>query len=342
MGSHQPPLQERDDSVHVGQEIALALPTSREDRDRVFVPHRFEPVVPCPPVGSYPAASFHRIMDEGAQTGSRSVANPSQPNPSDSLLDLFRRHGDQRLPAGRRPARTPLFQTSQIGFVHFHQALQAFPTRTNHGPPEFVQPRPRRPVTPQAQDPLDSQRTGTIFLAGHVPHGSKPQRQRKTAVLKDRPGRDRGLAPTSAAQPEPPAHHPSFLASAAGAYEAVRPAKSTQIRATSLVRAEACFEVHQGVRVVLHAATHYGLREVESSTYPSRNKQAVYPNVGSCRARSVPRLWINVSVAPVPAVMPGHESRLVGAVYRAGREAVAEGAEAVVRFMTRAASSIRQ
>jgi len=64
---------------------------------------------------------------------------------------------------------------------------------THHRSAQLVQPRPRRAVTAQSQQPLQPQRAGSCFLACDIPNCSKPQHQRLTSILKDRPRQQRDL-----------------------------------------------------------------------------------------------------------------------------------------------------
>src|ERR1035437_2687885 len=69
------------------------------------------------------------------------------------------------------------------GLVHFHPAREPITTGSDHRAPQFMQPRPGRPITAQSKDPLQIQRAGAVLLAGHIPHRPKPDRQRLPRVL---------------------------------------------------------------------------------------------------------------------------------------------------------------
>jgi len=242
--------------MHMRQELIRSLLASREDGDLVSVSHCGEPGVAHPAIRSHLTAGLHRILHKGAQAGRGGVTNPSQANPADPPSDLLRRDRDQSLLPLAWPTALALLETTQVGFVHLHETAEPFATGADHRSTELVQPRPRRLVTAQAQDTLDTQGTGPILLARYGPHRSKPQRQRKVAALKYGPRRHRDLAPTLAAQPKPPTHRPRLSTSTAGADKAIGPTKLTQVRPTGLVGGKAGFELGQGSRVVLHDTLH--------------------------------------------------------------------------------------
>ena len=144
----------------------------------------------------------------------------------------------------------------------------------------------------QPQNPLNAQGADSILLAGHKPHCTKPQRQRKVAGLEYGSCRHRDLTPTLAAQPKPPGHRPCLPTAAARAYEAIRPTKLTQVSTTSFVRPEAGLELRQRAGIVLHGAAHYGLRQVESRGYPISH---ILPSSIGCIASGKLHEYINLS-----------------------------------------------
>src|SRR5271157_108580 len=85
-----------------------------------------------------------------------SLGSRPQANAAKALrLPYLYRHADQNLvgAALAAPHWHWVFSISDgdIGFIHFHDTLQAFAPRTHHGAPESVQHHPRGLITAQAQ-----------------------------------------------------------------------------------------------------------------------------------------------------------------------------------------------
>src|SRR5882724_3789437 len=68
---------------------------------------------------------------------------------------------------------------------HFNDPTQPLATRPHHGLSKFMEHQPGCSVAAQAKNPLQAQGTDAVFLAGHVPHGSKPSPHRQVSVLED-------------------------------------------------------------------------------------------------------------------------------------------------------------
>src|SRR6267142_2312694 len=64
-------------------------------------------------------------------------------------------------------------------------------------------------VAAQAENPLQSQGTDAVFLAGHTPHGSKPSPHRQVSVLEDSSYQYGNLPTAFRTKPETTSHLPS-------------------------------------------------------------------------------------------------------------------------------------
>lgn len=109
-----------------------------------------------------------------------------------------------------------------MDFISFHNALQPIPPRANHRPAQLVQPVPRGVVAAQAQQPLQAQCAGPVFLVGHMPHRLEPKPQSQIGVREQRSRSDRGLMLAAAAVVKRPRGYASLAPLAAGTDKALR------------------------------------------------------------------------------------------------------------------------
>src|ERR1019366_1313188 len=116
----------------------------------------------------------------------------------------------------------------------------------------------------------------SIFLTGHPPHGTKPDRQRGSRILKNRPRRHRDLMPATGTLPASRSQRPRFGLAAARTAKPFWPAQAEQIVPAVLLAAESSFEFRQCPRIVLlqlfHKPPHYLLWLPESSGYPKKTE----------------------------------------------------------------------
>ena len=214
------------------------------------VPQRPQTTVPRPSVGLHHAAGLNVILNKGMETGTRCVLNATQSGSSTFAAIFLHGNHDQRLLSGF-PALAPLFQGAPIRLIHLNLPVQSISSRANHGSPQLVQPSPSRPVTAQAQYPLQAQSASAVLLARHPPHGTEPCAQRLMGVLKHRPSRHRSLVlaictdqQARLAGPVPPPMTPWTI-------KAVRPPKLEQILPALFNRAEHLLEFGQRFRIML-------------------------------------------------------------------------------------------
>jgi hypothetical protein len=188
----------------------------------MFVALAWQRKVAQPPVSADHAARFDGLLHKGHQTFCRGVRNTLHPNPPDARLILSRCNDDQRF-VDRLPSANTFFQPAQIRFVHLDPAGESIASRTHHRAPQFMQPSPGRFVAPQAQNSLESHRAGSSLLAGDPPCRSKPKCQRLARILKNRPGRDRGLVTTIGALQQHTTQLPGLPSGTTWATETLRP-----------------------------------------------------------------------------------------------------------------------
>jgi hypothetical protein len=274
MGSQQPPFQKARDTVTGRQQILTDL-RGATNHD-VPISLRFQLIVAAPAVSPDLAPRYDHAFQGWNQRSSGGVGNMTHTDPPDLLTRLkLDRQQHQGLPLCS-PTPFPRLFAAHIALVGFHETGQAITSRTHHGPPQLLQPCPRRLVTTQPQESLDRQSAGPVLLVGDLPHRPKPQRQGKSAAIKDRSRRHGRLPPTPPAKPQPTAHPPRARATTSGTAKAIRPSQSLQILPARLFCRKSSLKLHQRPRIRFHIRLDYPLWLVESNGYP--NYQLPSPN----------------------------------------------------------------
>ena len=99
-----------------------------------------------------PAARGDGLLDKRLETVGRGVGDPPHADPADPLTGFLDCDRNQGLLFG---LSTPdaLLEATQIRLVDFDVARQPIAPRPHHGPTRLVQPRPRRLVAPEPEDP---------------------------------------------------------------------------------------------------------------------------------------------------------------------------------------------
>src|SRR6516164_896432 len=263
---HQPALQERHYAVHSGQELGGGLLLSVKLRDLMDVTFRSQGAVAVPPVRVHHTPRCDRFRYKGQKTLCRGIRDLPHADPSDTRPIFLSRNDNQRLSPQVPTPKTFLLST-QVSLVHLHSPRQQGAPGPNHRPTQFMQPRPGRLVSAQAQHSLQSQGAGSLLLDRHPPHRAEPQRQRRTGVLKDRSGRHRGWVRASGALAKPASQRPRSTLPATWATEAVRPPQPKEILPTGFLGGKTNFKLTEIARVVLHRATYYILCLPESTGY---------------------------------------------------------------------------
>src|SRR5207249_4083028 len=150
------------------------------------------------------------------------IGYSAQADSTDALFRLLRRNNHQSL-VRRSTTPFPRAFPSNEDFVHLDRARKPITSWTDHGAPKLVQPLPRSVIAAETQDPLQAQRTHTVFLTGYVPHGFKPKAQRLVRVVQQRPRCRRNLVATLDAPELSSLHRPSLDRLASWANKPVRP-----------------------------------------------------------------------------------------------------------------------
>jgi len=268
MRSQQPSFQETGYAVACRQQVFSDL--GGATNHRVSIPPRHQSIVPVPSISFDFTPRSHHGFKRWDQRLPRGVGDMTHADPSDLVARLkLDRQQHQCLPLRSSAPFAGLFPT-HIALVGLHNTVQTISSRTNHCPPQLMQPCPCCLVATQPQKSLNRQGACPVLLVGDMPHRAKPQRQRQSAALKDRSHRHRRLSPTSPAEPQPTGHPPCFRVATARTSEAVRPAQRLQVQPTSLLRRKLMLKLHQRPRICFHIRKHYPLGVVESNGYPSK------------------------------------------------------------------------
>ena len=98
-----------------------------------------------------------------------------------------------------------------------------------------MQHRPRRLVAAQTKNTLQTQGADAVLLAGNLPHGAEPDRQRHVAVLKNGARNDRHLVATMVAKPAMPPNRPGIATHATRTDPAAGPAQCREVLNTGLL-----------------------------------------------------------------------------------------------------------
>src|SRR6266568_1229585 len=171
MGAEEPPLGQRGDPVHGGQQLAgtvAAGPGGPLAAALVDVAEPGKPVVTHPGVGDHPRTVLDVPGDEGVQQGGGAIAQDRHPGPAVSprFLDLDS-DADQGLLALGPPAAQPWFLPADVGLVYLDDPGEPVPPRAHQHRAQPVQHRPggllradlKRPCRLRAEIPSLAWRT---------------------------------------------------------------------------------------------------------------------------------------------------------------------------------------
>ena len=261
MRTQQPPLGQRGDPVHRGQQLARVL-TAGAGRalaaPLVDIAEPGQPVIAHPGVGDDRRARLNMAGDERVQRGRRPVRQQRHPAPADPLrpFDLHRDAGQDLLAPGPAAAQ-PRLLPADIGLVHLHPPGQPVPARAHQHRPQAAQHRPRRLVRADLQRPLQAECRDPVLGRGEQPACGEPHRQRRPRPVEDRARRHRGAPVTTGALIPAIAELPASGITAGRAGETTGPAQPLQVVETVGVGAEPCLELAHGPGV-MPAATKPG------------------------------------------------------------------------------------
>ena len=283
VGAQQPPLGQRGDAVHGGQQLTGILAAgagSTLAAPLVHIAQAVQPVVAHPGVGDHGAARLDGAGDERAQRFSRGISQHRHPAAADPLRrGHFHRDGGEYLLAFGPAAAQPRLLPADERLVHLHRPGQPVPARPHQHRPQPVQHRPRGRVGADLQRPLQALRRDAVFLGGEQPAGGEPHRQRRARAVEDRARRHRGAPMAARALTSAITQLPAPGMTAGRAGETTRPAHPVQVVQAVCIGAEPGLELASRPRVMgadtrlLHAQSLLRLTK--------------YPRVALCkRARS--------------------------------------------------------
>jgi len=265
MGSDQPSLHHGSHSVTQRQEIIPHGTIRTHDLTNIAEP--LQPIVSFPVVGFHSAAGLNGLCYRRGQAPSRGVCDTLKPDSSYTLPILLCCNDYQRFSLRSTASFSRLLPTD-IHLVNLEGAGEPVSPRSDHSPPQLMQPCPGSFIAAKPQNPLYSSRTGAVLLAGHPPDGAKPQHQRFSRPFKDSSGNDRGLIVTRRTAYQPISRMPSFFVLAARASETIRPPQLVQILSAGLLRRKSLLQLQKILGIILHTLEYYILWLRQSRGYP--------------------------------------------------------------------------
>jgi len=225
----------------------------------------FHPKIGRKPVGAHCAAWFYRCRDETMQGRPLHVRNGFEPNTTNPSTIFLDSNGNEHFILRQTPYQARFFSTP-IGLIDFHDSRQTVTVRPNHGTAQLMHHHPRRLVASQPQNTLQTYGADAVLLAGHLPDGAKPDRQREMAVLKHSPGSNRHLVTAMATEPAVASHGPSFGCRATRTTPTARPTQCRQILDARLFAGKPLLQLQQRLGIILnHNPKHYRLGSVASN-----------------------------------------------------------------------------
>ena len=120
-------------------------------------------------------------------------------------------------------APNALFKSSQICLIDLDSTKQTISARSNHGPSDFMKPRPCCLITTKTKDALEPESTCTVFLGDDPPYSSEPNHQGFSCSFEDGSSYDRCLIPTGRTLKKQLSNGPSLCSVTTRTPEAVRP-----------------------------------------------------------------------------------------------------------------------
>jgi hypothetical protein len=226
--------------------------------------------VSFPTVCNNGAAWLDSLDNERTKTYGRGIRNSEHTNSADGFLpSLFCSDDNQGL-LKSLPTSNAFFQASQIGLIDLDSAEQSISARPNHGPSEFMKPRPCCLITTKTKNSLESKSTCTVFLGDNPPYSPEPNDQGFSCSLEDGSRCDRLLIPTGRALIKKPPNRPSCCPIATRTPKTVRPSQINQISTAFLFGGKTRFKFRQGTGIIFHALKYYMLGLPESIGYPQK------------------------------------------------------------------------
>ena len=243
-------LEQRGDAMHSGHEHVGGVRRGGLVDDHMIVAEPRQTRVPAPRIREDAGARLDGFLHERPQRLAADVGHPAQPHATEPLLvNDFHGHRYHRPFLRVAPLGTDL-RPSHVRLVDLDDAQELVPIRSNHGPPQLVQPRPRRLITVDAEHAFDVDRIRPVLVSHDFPRRDEPEFERLSRSLKDGPGRHRSAAPTIRAEGAA-RRTPGVPGVAAGwAHESARPTQALQETAAGRFVREEPVEVRQVRRIV--------------------------------------------------------------------------------------------
>ena len=265
ISADQPLLEVADRAVgqrHHGLGTLAQIDSQRLRARDVFVPCLLQAREGFQTVGVDRGALSDVLLDEGAQRGRLKVWDHTHAQPPRSFAALFNgnQHKGRSVPFELSASAQARLGSANPGVVDLHLSVERFARQIDHRSPELVEHHPRRFVPAQSHLTLEQKRGDSTFVGRHQVCGPKPQRQRGSRVVQNRPGRQRHLIPAGGALPTSLSHHGiCALVPAAPTREAIGPATRGQILLTGLFASELTLKFAQVSRKrrTRHAPTLY-------------------------------------------------------------------------------------
>src|SRR5579863_2679011 len=212
------------------------------------IPQPIKPLIGFPTICMDRTPFCNGPLNEAMEVVGRSIWNARQADATDIWPEFFGRNDHQRLTvtaAAALPQRYP----THLGFIYFDAPAELIPSGTDHRPAQFVQQRPSGLIAAQTQYALQTQRTGSVLLTGHMPYRATPQLQGQMAVLENGASRHGGLVFTGGADQTPTPRRPRFSPPALWTDKSVRPTQGRQVGTTLFFGSKPAFHFQKRPRI---------------------------------------------------------------------------------------------
>ena len=181
------------------------------------------------------------LVDEGVRRSCLKVWDHTHAQPPRCFAALFNgnQYEGRSAPLELSASTQTRLCSANPGIVDLHLSAERLTRHIDHRSPKLVEHHPGRFVSAQSQLTLEQKRGDPTFVGRHQVGGPKPQRQRGSRVVQNRPGCQRHLIPAGGALPPSLSHHGiCALVPTAPTREAIGPATGGQIPLAGLFAGE--------------------------------------------------------------------------------------------------------
>src|SRR3990172_605283 len=261
VGAQQPALQQRDNQVHLRQQLLPAVRpvcvqrTGRTDY-RVTITSLRQSLISGQAISFDTTARLDEQLQCTHQRLAPGVAHTKQTNPAQTSPGMLHRRQNHALAFSATSTLAGTFSTP-AGLINLHRAAQPLPAGAHHRPPQPMQPGPSGMIAAQPQHPLQPQRAGPVLLASHIPDGLEPHPQRIARVVEQGSGGHRHALATAPTLIPALRQLPGLAVTTPGTDEAIAPADRRQIGAAGLFRGRQRVEGLLVAREGLHSPVYY-------------------------------------------------------------------------------------